>query len=365
MSGRRAGPTVLHLIGSLEIGGTERQLVGFIERSSDPDRHVVALFSSYGPLAERLPNPPIWLGRLGRRPGDVGQDVRTLLALRRTIRAIGADVVHAHLHASEILAAAGTPHGIPIVASRRGHAGRYEESRTFASLERLAHRRIRTLICNSQYLARRARQRDPALPPVRVIHNAVDLDRFTPLPQPDGSPHATVVANLHPYKGHDRLLRAWHLVRRTLPDATLTFVGDGGERGHLERLTKDLRLDDSVSFAGLVADPRPYVEAAHVVTLASEHEGFPNALLEAMATARPVVATRVGGIPELVRDGRDGFLTSGEPSDIAERLLLLLGDADLRARMGTSARSRAESFTWDRVVEETEDVYRTVLDRSR
>ena len=363
MSSREDGPTVLHLIGSLEVGGTERQLVGFIERSSEPQRHLVALFSSYGPLAEGLPNPPIWLGRLGRRPGDVGRDIRTVLALRSTVRAVGADVVHAHLHASELLAAAGTPRGIPIVASRRGHAGRYEGNRAFASLERLAHRRIRTMICNSDYLARRARASDPSLPPVTVIHNAVDLDRFAARPQADGPPHATVVANLHPYKGHDRLLRAWHLVRRTLPDATLTFVGDGSEREHLEQLTRDLLLDDAVSFAGLVEDPRPHVEAAHVVALASDHEGFPNALLEAMAMARPVVATRVGGIPELVRDGRDGFLASSDPSDIAERVLVLLGDADLRARMGASARVRAESFTWSRVVQQTEAAYRDVLGR--
>lgn len=357
------GPTVLHLIGSLEIGGTERQLVEFIERSSEPQRHFVALFSSYGPLADRLTNPPIWLGRLGRRLGDVGRDARTVLALRSTVRAIEADIVHAHLHASELLAAAGTPRGIALVASRRGHAGRYEGSRAFASLERLAHRRIRTMICNSDYLARRARASDPSLPPVRVIHNAVDLDRFAARPDAGGPPHATVVANLHPYKGHDRLLRAWHLVRRTLPDATLTFVGDGSERGHLEQLTRDLRLDAAVSFAGLVADPRPHIERAHVVALASDHEGFPNALLEAMAMARPVVASRVGGIPELVRDGRDGFLTSNDPSDIADRLIGLLGDVDLRARMGASARSRAESFTWDRVVGQTETVYRDVLRR--
>jgi L-malate glycosyltransferase len=363
MRRRDDGPTVLHLIGSLEIGGTERQLVEFIGRSSEPERHVVALFSSYGPLAERLPSPPIWLGRLGRRPRDIGRDARTLLALRRTVRAVGADVVHAHLHASELLAAAGTPRGIPIVASRRGHAGRYEGSRTFAALERVAHRRIGAMICNSEYLARRARSRDPALPPIEVIHNAVDLDRFAPRPLPDGPPRATVVANLHPYKGHDRLLRAWHRVRRTLPAATLTFVGEGSERGRLEQLTEDLRLDDAVTFAGPVADPRPHIERAHVVALASDYEGFPNALLEAMAMARPVVATRAGGIPELVRDEQDGFLTSSEPSDIAERLLLLLGDADLRARLGASARSRAETFTWDRVVEKTEAVYRRVLGR--
>jgi glycosyltransferase involved in cell wall biosynthesis len=107
------------------------------------------------------------------------------------------------------------------------------------------------------------------------------------------------------------------------------------------------------------------VAAGHVVALTSDHEGFPNALLEAMAQGRPVVATRVGGIPELVRDGVDGHLASLDPADIAARLSTLLTNATRRKQMGRAARERAETFTWDRLVSETEDVYRVVLARRR
>jgi glycosyltransferase involved in cell wall biosynthesis len=82
-----------------------------------------------------------------------------------------------------------------------------------------------------------------------------------------------------------------------------------------------------------------------------------------MAVGRPVVATRVGGIPELVREGVDGFLTSADPAEIAARLTELLGDRSLGERMGRSAHERAATFTWERVVRETEDVYRQVLAR--
>jgi glycosyltransferase involved in cell wall biosynthesis len=222
------------------------------------------------------------------------------------------------------------------------------------------------LICNARYWAERAEREDRWTPPTRVIHNGVDLEEFarSPMPPEDG-PRVAVVANLHPYKRHDVFLRAFRLLLDDVPEARATLAGQGVERARLERLAADLGLGSSVTFAGQISDPRPIVAASHVVALTSEHEGFPNALLEAMAQGRPVVSTRVGGVPELVRDGEDGFLTSGDPAEIAARIRSLLLDPALRDRMGSSARERAAAFSWDRVVRETEEVYREVLARPR
>jgi glycosyltransferase involved in cell wall biosynthesis len=355
-------PVVLHLIGSLEIGGTEAQLVRFIDRASAPERHVVALFSTVGPLAAELARPPLLLGRLGRRPRDLVADLRTWSALRRAIADTGAAVVHAHLGMSELLAAAAAPRRVPIVASRRGLAGRYEGNRLFRLLEGLAHRRTRIMICNSEFLAMRTRERDLFPPPIRVIRNGVDLERFTPAPFPvDGPPTVVSVANLNAHKGQARLLEALRLLREELAEARLVLVGDGRDRRRLEELAATLGLAGAVRFEGHVLDPRPFLAQAHVVALASDHEGFPNALLEAMASGRPVVATRVGGVPELVQDGTSGFLTEPDPARLAERLRHLLTDRVLRQRMGSAARARAEAFSWERVVRETEGVYREVL----
>lgn len=358
---RASYPTVLHVIPSLAVGGTEHQLLGFIERSGAPGRHHVAVFHEPGELAHRAPNRPIVLGRIGRDLRDIRGDVAALSMFRRSVRSLRADLVHAHLHPGELVAAAATPRGVPIVGSRRGEALGYRTNRVFQFAVGAAHRRTRVLICNSDHLARRARANDASPPPIRVIHNGVDLEWFAVAPAAQGVPEVAVVANLHPYKGHERLLWALRLVRVQLPDAHMTFVGDGVERARLERLRAELGLAEAVAFAGSVADPRPYIRSAQVVALASDNEGFPNALLEAMAMGRPVVATRVGGIPELVRDGTDGLLTTLNPEEIAARLLELLRDPELRRRMGASARARAETFTWDRVVEGTERVYREVL----
>lgn len=356
-------PQVLHVIPSLAIGGTERQLVEFVRRSSEPSGHRVAVFRSLGPLAEGLPTEPIRLGHLGTRALDLARVPALMRRLRRLIIRGGFDLVHAHLGLSEVLAAVATPHGVPLVASRRSRNLGFEANAALKLVEGLGHRRVDVLICNSRYLAEVTAREDRWPPPTRVIVNAIDLEPYTPVPPfpSDALPHIAVVANLHPYKRQDRFLYAFRRVLADVPGARATLVGDGIERAALEALTAQLGLSDSVEFAGQVADPRPFVARSHAVALTSDAEGFPNALLEAMAQGRPVVATRVGGIPELVRDEVDGLLASGDPDEIAAHLHSLLVDVGLRERLGRSARERASTFTWGRLVREVESVYTDVL----
>ncbi len=361
----RGYPRILHVIASLEVGGTEMQLVRFIERSGDPSRHVVAVFHDSGPLAERLPNPPVWLGLISRHPSRVLTTLRTARQLREVVHAGGFDVVHAHLGQSEVLATV-TPRSVPVVASRRGPNLGFNTNAAYKLLEGLGHRRTEVLISNTRYWAEAAERDDRWTPPTRVIPNAIDPGEFPTVPMPaDSVPRVAVIANHHPYKRIDLFLRAFRLLGEWIPEARATLAGDGVERGRLERLAQELGLSERVTFAGLVPDTRAIVGSSHVVALTSEVEGFPNALLEAMAQGRPVVATRVGGVAELVRDGEDGFLTALDPHEIAARLRILLTDPVVRDRMARSATERTRVVTWERVVRETEDVYRDVLRRRR
>ena len=359
-------PRVLHVIASLAVGGTERQLVEFIRRSSSPHAHLVALFDEPGALAADVPSEPVMLGRVSRRLRDVSQNLNVVRSLRRLVRVSGVELVHAHLDLSELLAAAATPRSVPIVASRRGLNVRVGEHGAWRVAEGLAHRRVSRMICNSNYLAERTRRRDLWPPPIEVIHNGIDVDRFSPVPLPSGPPVIAVVANFHEYKRHDRFLHALSLA--TAPartsDVRAILVGGGRTRAAAEALVAELGLSARVEFAGQVADTRPLVSRAHIVALTSDHEGFPNVVLEAMAMGRPVVATAVGGIPEIVRDGVDGLLVSPTPPAVASALGRLLGDRSLIESMGAQAVHRAKTFSWDRVVRDTEAVYARVLNAS-
>ena len=143
------------------------------------------------------------------------------------------------------------------------------------------------------------------------------------------------------------------------------LVGEGPERSRLEKLAAELGIAERVEFRGEVADVRAHLADARVVALTSEHEGTPNALLEAMAMGRPVVATPVGGIPDLVRDGVDGCLAEPTPAALSEAIGALLTDDDLANVMAARARERAEEFGWERVVALTGEAYRRVLSGER
>jgi glycosyltransferase involved in cell wall biosynthesis len=349
-------PTVLHLIGSLDPGGTEHQLVQLIRRSSEPDRHLVMAWAGGTALAEELPDPPVWARPAGRS-GRMRTGLEVVPHVRRMIRARRVDIVHAHLSTSELLAAIATPIGVPIIASRRGRTPGFEDRTWFRTVQWLSHHRVALMLTNSEELAAFTLRRDGSAPPIAVIPNGVDLERFEPTPLPK-EPIVAVVANLIDYKRHDLFLRALAAVSAIIPDVRAILVGDGPERPALERLASELGV--SVEFAGRVSDVRPFIERSRVVALTSDHEGLPNALLEAMAMGRPVVARAVGGVGELVRDGREGWLTGSDAETIADRLVRSLTPGDGQVAMASSARQRAEAYSWELVIRRTEDMYRRV-----
>jgi glycosyltransferase involved in cell wall biosynthesis len=352
-------PTVLHLIGSLDGGGTEHQLVEFIRRSSSPGDHAVAVFSRPGDLASSLPRPPIVLASVDRS-NAVRSGLRAVSSLRQLVRTMRPRLVHAHLAHAEVLAAIAVPRDTPIVASRRGRTPLFETPVIGPLALGVAQRRERLIICNTVDLASHVRRRHA--PTTVVIPNGVDGNRFTPSPLPGGRPTVVVVARLRRQKAHDRFIRAFRMVQHRLPDARAVLVGDGPLRSELEHLVADLGLAGSVKFTGAVSDTRPHLAAATVVALTSPYEGFPNALLEAMACGRPVVATSVGGVPEMVEHGREGLLVGQSDAQIADALLELLNDPERAARMGEAARCRAETFDWSLTVSRTEAVYRSALE---
>jgi glycosyltransferase involved in cell wall biosynthesis len=193
---------------------------------------------------------------------------------------------------------------------------------------------------------------------IAVIRNGVDLDAFdrgaaagAGLPPAPG-PLGVNVANLHhPVKGHEDLLRAFAAVRRELPAARLALVGGGERRPLLERLAGELGLAEAVRFTGQRLDVPAIVARADVVVSASHAEGISNAILEGMAARRPVVATAVGGSPELVADGETGLLVPPRaPGALAAALVALLRDPARARAMGEAGRARAaREFGLDRM----------------
>jgi glycosyltransferase involved in cell wall biosynthesis len=209
-------------------------------------------------------------------------------------------------------------------------------------------------------------------PVVETLYQGLEPSAAGLWEQPDGvrgelgispdAPLAGTVGSLTPKKSHETLLRATRLARRSLPDLRVAVVGQGPMAGALHRRAAELAVEDAVAFVGYREDAARVASAFDVFVLSSRHEGLPVALLEAMAAGRPVVATRVGGVPEVVRDGGEGILVPpGDPEALAAAMVTVLVDSDLQARLGEAARRRAADFDIRRTVRRHEEVYARLL----
>jgi glycosyltransferase involved in cell wall biosynthesis len=164
-------------------------------------------------------------------------------------------------------------------------------------------------------------------------------------------------------KRTDDVLLAFKQLRSNGIDACLCMVGDGPDREHLEQRAQELGVIRDTLFLGYQEEVAPFYAAFDALVLPSGNEGTPVSAIEALAAGRPVVATRVGGVPDVVRDGEDGFLVeAGATDDLADRLTQLARDPDLRERMGKQGRERVvPRYAVDRLVGDVDRLYRELL----
>ena len=167
------------------------------------------------------------------------------------------------------------------------------------------------------------------------------------------------MARLVWFKGLHILIAAMPNILKAKPNTTLIIIGDGPLRADLETQARDLKVDQNVLFLGERSDVIELLSVLDIFVLPSVSEGMPITILEAMVAAKPVVATKVGGIPELIRDGETGFLVpSDEPVSLALATIKLLGDPALRQKMGELAKQRVKNeFSATKMLENTLPAY--------
>jgi len=210
---------------------------------------------------------------------------------------------------------------------------------------------------------------------ILVIPNGVETETFSAITREDArrtlgiDAHEKIilyVGRLHPVKGVKYLVKAMDIIRSYENNVKLIIVGDGEQRNYLLRLTREFNLENHIIFIGKVPHQKipTYLKAADVFVLPSLREGFSLVILEAMAAGLPVIATRVGVVPEVIKDYENGFIVEPmNPHQIAEKCLLLLKDEKLRERMSSNNIEKAREFSWERVVENLEKLYLTLLKR--
>lgn len=268
-------------------------------------------------------------------------DPITVLKLARLIKNDSIDVVHTHLSTASLLGAfAAKLAGKPSVAHVHGlnSATCFKHSSAVIAVSEAVKRHI----CAQGLPESR----------VHVVHNGVDLEKFEPMPLIDAKRDFGLEADtkligvfgrLSSEKGQKVALEAMAQIVKNLPDAQMLIVGDGKDREELLALAESLGISKNVRFEGFNPNIRPMMAACDIVLVPSLKEGFGLTAVNAMALERPVVATNIGGLPEIVVDGETGLLTpANDPVSMSQRIEELLSDPASMQRMGKLGRRRAE-----------------------
>jgi sugar transferase (PEP-CTERM/EpsH1 system associated) len=365
-------PVVAHVIHSLETGGLENGVVNLVNTAAPDLRHAIVCMTGAGAMRERL-TPTVEVFSLGKRPG---QDVGAVARLVRLLRRVRPAIVHSRNWAAFDAVPAARLAGVPVVvhgehgrdiADPHGRNARRNRLRLVLSplitrFVTVSHDLARWLVEDVRVPARK----------VLTIHNGVALERFagTSLPEarrrlglPADVPVVGTVGRLDPVKDQAGLVRSFAAVLSAHPDALLLVAGEGPCRADLTRLIDDLGVGRQVRLLGDRPDVPTVLGALDLFVLPSIAEGMSNTVLEAMAAGLPVVATRVGGNPEMVEDGVTGRLVRPQdPAGLAAVIAAYLEDPHLRATQGKAGRQRAaEHFSLDRMCAAYTDLYRRLL----
>jgi glycosyltransferase involved in cell wall biosynthesis len=302
-------------------------------------------------------------------------DLSAAWRLSRVLKRLNPDIVHAHdAHATAMaslaLSISGTTRAKLVVARRVDFHLRNN------SFSRWKHRQVDCYIAASDAIRRILVADGVSEDRTVTVHEGIDVDHVVAAPAvdvhealflPHRAPLVGNVAALVPHKGQRHLIEAAHLVVQEIPDARFVIFGEGELREHLEHQVRDYHLEKHVLLPGFRVDVLGCIKDFDLFAMSSVTEGLGTSLLDAMACARAIVATRAGGIPEIVDEGRTGVLVS--PRDhkgMAREIVRLLRDEALRRRMGEAGLARvSDRFTVERMVGETAAVYARVAGTTR
>jgi glycosyltransferase involved in cell wall biosynthesis len=349
---------ILHVVGTADLAGTATcRIVENLATRLNPEQYAVEVsFLRHGEFVERFRSRGIKTTSIGwsgspAAPLGVARYASLLLSGKF-------DLIHLHTGGRFITSMSRSIGGAKIV--RHVHGRATEETGSISTTIPLP--KCDATIANSQIVADACGDSNAV-----VIYPGIDMDKFDPNEAPTQEQLVGTACRLEPVKGIPTLLKAIALVAKKHSSVRLVIAGEGSWRNRLEEEAAQLGVQDKVSFLGWQDDVATLLGSWSIFVLPSLDEGFGVAVLEAMASGLPVVASDVGGLRELVQDGQTGFLVPpNDVNQLADKLLFLLDDPDLRMRMGIAARSRArEAFSITEMVKKTTDVYERLLKPAR
>jgi glycosyltransferase involved in cell wall biosynthesis len=381
---------IAHLTSSTFFGGPERQMLGLAQSLPEDYRSVFFSFREGGRCQAFLQEAR----RIGFEAAGLEYDTPRLLAARRALigqlKRLQADILLCHGYKADLIGRkAARQAGIPVVAVSRGWTWESLKVRLYEALDRRLLRFMDRVVCVSEAQAVRVRRVGVPHERILVIHNAIQPDRFEApdpayrhqldayLPEREPAPNRQTApedrkrlilaaGRLSPEKGFGVLVQAARHLIDADPGIRVILFGDGLLRDALLRQVADAGLAGRFVLAGFRADLDCLLPFADVVVQSSFTEGLPNLVLEACAAGVPVVATAVGGTPEIIEDGASGYLVApGDSAALARQIRDILDSEEKRQAMGRRGRQRViEHFSFARQALSYQRLFKSLVSRS-
>ena len=347
---------IMQVIPYFCFGGAEimRENLTYALKNAGQDVFVVSLYNERTPIAQRMEEAGIRIVYLDKK---LGLDLSMVPKLVRVMRQEGPDVVHTHLDVIKYATAAARLSGVKkCVHTVHSLADREAEGRIQKIINGTYFRKAWSVPVALTPEVQASVSDFYGLPPERipVIYNGIDLSRCIPKTTYETGETVTIlhVGRFDVPKNHAGLLEAFRLLRETHPECHLRLVGDGDLRLRMEALAKEKGVSDAVEFCGMQSNVYPYLHDADIFTLPSIYEGNPMTIIEAMGTGLPIVASRVGGIPDMIHDGESGILVEPEPRAVCDALARMVEDGALRRRLGENAKAQSRQFSAEHMAED-------------
>jgi len=379
---RERAAKVLRLLATNFFGGPEKQIIEHLKRLNPKlFQGVLASFREWGEANELLEMAAAQGLTHYSIPMHGPFDFRAQFHLNRIIRSEGIDILVVHHYKACVMGWwAGRKFRIPVLAYSRGYTAENRKMAFYYCLERKVLKHVSGVVAVSAGQGKRLR--DYGIRPANfwVVHNAISVNCS---PNEDSSAQrAKVLAGLHiplntkiivtagrlsPEKGHRYLVEAIPKVYSEKNDTFFVFCGDGPMAEKIRQQAKDLGVLHRCRFVGFRRDLAEIFSVMDLMVLPSLSEGLPNVVLEAFAASKPVVASDIGGVPEVVEEGISGYLAPpGRPEPLARAILKMLGDPAKMQSMGAAGYERVRrEFTFEAQTEKLEAIYRQMINGSK
>lgn len=318
---------------------------------------VISLYDYHSAITERLENAGVDIRYLGKK---CGLDLSMIRKIKRVLKEIKADVVHTHLYSIEYAIPAAILAGIKHRVHTVHNIAEKENGKLARKFNKYFFKHCHVIPVALSELIRDSIVQEYGIKKERIpiIYNGIDLSKCQPKTDysVNGNFKILHIGRFAEAKNHIGLLKAFKIFHDKHPDSELWLIGDGERRAEIGQYVVENKLVEAVKFLGLQSNVYGYLHDADIFTLPSNYEGIPMTLIEAMGTGLPIVATAVGGVPDML-DCNNSILTATEESEVAAAFDKYYIDIELRKMHGVRARERFDSFSSEKMCEKYFQVY--------